>query len=346
MQIIVDKIASVTKNIPLKNTVSLTSNLKSNNGTVLAVEVLEDKKVYNQLELTSGRLSTLHKGDILIVALGERRALKGFVGDLPQTLHVGDIIHLLNMGGVAGICTSENRQEVGQALKMRVLGGVLDEKKQCPLNIKDYRLFEPAEHLKTNVPLIIISGTCMNVGKTSVICEILKNARKKNLTIFCAKLSGIAALRDTENMKDFGAKKAVSIIDAGYTSSVLNPSESIALTKGAINYLSQGKPDFIIIEFGDGILGEYGVLENLKDKELQQKENVHIGCAHDPVGALKLFEICRDIGAPLDIISGPVTDNSVGTKFIEKNLRIHGINALNQGKDIFEYVFRKLNLKR
>lgn len=344
MEIIIDKIASVTKNIPLEHRVSLTSDLVPENGAVLAVEVLEDKKIYNQLELTSGRLSTLHTGDILIVALGERRALKGFVGDLPQTLKVGDVIHLLNMGGVAGICTSENRQEVGQALKVRVLGAVLNEKQRL-LNIKDYRLFEPADHLESNIPLIVISGTCMNVGKTSVICEILKNARKKDLTIFCAKLSGIAALRDTENMKDFGAQKVVSIIDGGYTSSVLSSAESIALTKGAINYLSKEEPDFIVIEFGDGILGEYGVLENLKEKELQQRISVHIGCAHDPVGALKLFEICRDIGASLDIISGPVTDNSVGTKFIENNLKIHGINALNHGKDIFEYISRKLNFE-
>src|SRR5262249_3611184 len=146
-------------------------------GYLLAVEVLEDKKIYNQLELTSGRLSTIHRKDILVVALGRRRALKGFVGEVPQHLKADDIIHILNLGGVAGICISENVTEVGHALKVKVLGAIVDKKNQ-PLQIKKFKLFEPAKKITAKIPLIIVSGTCMSVGKTSAACEIIKSANR------------------------------------------------------------------------------------------------------------------------------------------------------------------------
>jgi len=329
MKILLDKIASVTKNTQLPPEVDVTDKFVSEEGAVLAVEVMEDKKIYNQLELVSGRMSTIKRGDTLAVALGNRRALKGFIGEVPKTLKTGDIINLLNLGGVSGICTSENFREVGHALKMKVLGAVVDPSdKSTPLNIKNFVLFEASDSIKSKVPLIVVSGTCMNVGKTSAACEVIKHFNREGFKIHGAKLAGIAAQRDTENMKDYGAKKAVSFVDAGYTSTVNNGKQSVAVTKGAINYLSIGNPDYIVIEFGDGVFGEYGVMDVLRDREIQDSIEIHIGCAHDPMGAAKLVQVCAEIGAPLDFISGPVTDNSVGTSFVERTLKMPAINAL------------------
>lgn len=334
-----DKIASVTKNANLSHEVTISEKIVAEEGALLVVKVLEDKKIYNQLELVSGRLSILKKGDIVAVALGNRRALKGFVGEVPETLKVGDTIHILNLGGVAGMCTSESVKEVGHAMKVKVLGAIT-AKDGSLLNIKQFTLFSPKNSLDTKVSLIVVSGTCMNVGKTSVACEIIKHANRKKLKIFAAKLAGVAALKDTENMKDYGAKEVVTFIDAGFTSTVNNGNKSVAMTKGAIHYLSQKKPDYIVIEFGDGVFGEYGVMKMIKDKEIQSNIAAHIGCAHDPMGAAKLVEVCKKIGAPLDVISGPVTDNSVGVKFIEKELHLRAFNALFSGEQLFDYLLQ------
>lgn len=340
MNILLDKIASVAKNANLLHDVMTTDKIIPQEGALLVVKVLEDKKTYNQLELVSGRLSTLKKGDIVVVALGNRRALKGFVGEVPQTLAVGDTIHILNLGGVAGICTSENVKEVGHALKVRVLGAVTSQSDQnTPLNIKQFTLFTPKDNLESNVPLIVVSGTCMNVGKTSAACEIIKNANRKKLKLFAAKLAGVAALKDTENMKDYGAKTVVSFIDAGLTSTVSNGNGSVGVAKGAIDYLAAGKPDYIVIEFGDGVYGEYGVMKTLQDKQIQKNIAAHVGCAHDPMGASKLVEVCAKIGAPIHLISGPVTDNSVGSKFITDKLNLPAINALYYGEQLFDHLF-------
>ena len=339
MKILINKIASVLKNVGLADEVELTDQIVSEDGAVLVAKVLEDKKIYNLLELTSGRLSTLHKGDIIAVALGNRKALKGFVGEVPKSLKVGSIINVLNLGGVAGICTSENIKEVGHALKIEVIGAVTDGEKN--LNINQFKLFSATSDLVKSAPLIVVSGTCMNVGKTSVACEMIKNAKRKNLRIFGAKLAGVAALRDTENMKDFGVEKAVSFIDAGLSSTVGKDETVVNVAKGAIAYLSDGNPDFIVIEFGDGVYGEYGVMSILKDRQISSNIIAHIGCAHDPVGAVKLVEICQEIGIPVDAISGPVTDNEVGTSFVVEKTGTQAFNALTQGKKLFDYLNEK-----
>lgn len=338
MNILLDKIASVAKNVNLPQEVAIAEKIVAQEGVLLVVKVLEDKKIYNQLELVSGRLSTLKKGDIVVVALGNRRALKGFVGEVPKTLAVGDTINILNLGGVAGLCTSENLKEVGHALKTKVLGAVRADSSEIPLNIKQFALFSPKDSLESAVPLIVVTGTCMNVGKTSVACEIIKHANRKRFKVSGAKLAGVAALRDTESMKDYGAKEAITFVDAGFTSTVNNSNKAVEITKGAVDYLSKSQPDFIVIEFGDGVYGEYGVIKILKDKEIRKNIVAHIGCAHDPMGAAKLVEVCAQTGAPIDLISGPVTDNSVGVKFIADNLHLPAFNALFYGEQLFNHL--------
>jgi hypothetical protein len=335
MNIIIDKVASVVRNAKIGFDVEISPDIECREGAVLAVEVLEDKKVYNQLELVSGRLSTMHKGDILAVALGNRQALRGFVGCVPDSVAVGDTINVLNLGGVSGVCVSANIKEVGEALKVRVLGAVMIGGKT--VNIRDYTLFSPIEHLGKCAPLIVVSGTCMNVGKTSVAGEIIKHAKRAGLKVFGAKLAGVAAMRDTENMRDYGASTVVSFLDAGFPSTV-HQQDAIGVAKGAIEYLSNGSPDYIVIEFGDGIFGEYGVMPCLKDPEIQRNIVAHIGCAYDPVGAVKLTEICSEIGAPLDIVSGPVTDNSVGVSFVKEKLNLPAFNAFQKSEELFFYL--------
>lgn len=333
-----DKIASVLKNVNLPDTVTVSNQIDCRDGAIVAVKILEDKRVYNQLELVSGRLSTLHKGDVIAVALGNRRALKGFVGEVPASLVVGDIIHVLNLGGVAGLCTSENVYEVGHALKTEVLGAVTKDGKT--LNIHDFTLFPPVSELTQSAPLIVVSGTCMNVGKTSVAGEVIKHATRAGFTVFGTKLAGIAALRDTYNMRDYGAKKVVSFVDAGCPSTVDSKISVVDVARGAIQYLSQDNPDYIVIEFGDGIFGEYGVMDILKASDLQKNIVFHIGCAHDPAGALQLAKTCEDIGAPLDLVSGPVTDNEVGSRFVRNTLNIPAFNALTQNKLLFDQLLQ------
>jgi hypothetical protein len=330
--ILIDKIGSVTKNLELSNNEEIMDDtsvsISCETGTVLAVEVLEDKNVYNELELPSGRFSKLKKGDVIAVALGGRSALKGFVGNIPKSLKSGDVINLLNMGGVAGECTSANTKEVGQPLRIRVLGGIIRNGKQ--LNINQKVLFSPKSTMESKVPLIVVTGTSMDSGKTTAAAEITKTLSHIGMKLAGAKLTGIGALRDLYKMQDYGVNEAVSFVDAGIPSTANLDGQIIKnLTKGALDYLSNNNPDAIIVEFGDGLMGKYGVEDVLSIKEIQNNVRLHIGCASDPVGAVGLAQSCKALGMPLDVISGPVTDNEVGKSIIHDNLGIITYNAFN-----------------
>ena len=118
----VDKIGSATSPLGLAKTVAVvSSSLSARAGDVVVVRALTDSATYNMLELPTGRLAKINPGDLLIGVLGRRRALKGFVGDVPESVKTGDKLHLLNMGGVIGICKGHH-SSLSDAIEVEVLG--------------------------------------------------------------------------------------------------------------------------------------------------------------------------------------------------------------------------------
>lgn len=336
----IDKIGAVTKNLNLNHREEVIRKVSTETGTVLAAQVLQDKSIYSELELPSGRFSKLKKDDIIAVALGERMALKGFAGHLPKTLKADDVIHLLNMGGVAGICTSANVQEVGEPLRIRVLGGIARNGKL--LNINQAKKFDAVPSMKNDTPLIIITATSMDTGKTTVAAEIIKTLTRIGMRLAGVKLTGVGALKDVYKMEDYGVYETASFIDAGLTSTAnIDEKTMVGIAKGALDYLSKGEPDAIMVEFGDGVLGRYGVMPILRDAEIQRNVRLHIGCARDPVGAIKLAEDCAKIGVPVDVIAGPVTDNEVGKEIIREALNVLTYNAFSPNNDWLDLVIAR-----
>src|SRR5215213_2880864 len=125
-------------------------------GDVVAVKALSESVTYGNLELPSGRLAKINSGDVLLGVLGKRRALKGFVGDVPASVKVRDKLHLLNMGGVIGKCTGHH-SSLSDAISVEVLGTVCDEL-GMPMNIGDAGLF-PSPSLGETAPIVAVAGS-------------------------------------------------------------------------------------------------------------------------------------------------------------------------------------------
>ena len=70
-----DKIASVVSRLSFDREVEVTTKLESEAGNAVLVRVLEDSR--QDIELETGRLSPLLAGNVVIGALGRRRALRG-----------------------------------------------------------------------------------------------------------------------------------------------------------------------------------------------------------------------------------------------------------------------------
>jgi hypothetical protein len=199
----------------------------------------------------------------------------------------------------------------------------------------------PRPSLERSVPLVMVSGTCMSAGKTGACCQIIQNLSHAGLRIGAAKLTGVSLMKDTLDMADFGAERVLNFTDAGVVSTASGaPVAQIA--KGLLHELNRGKLDAVVVELGDGILGEYGVQELLSEPQLLSFVRCQVCCANDPVAAWGAVEQFRKYGLAIDVISGPATDNQVGVAFIEQTLGVKAVNARTDGPALGEFVRRKV----
>jgi hypothetical protein len=335
-----DKIGSATSPLNLGRTAAVVSGSGSPRaGDVVVVRALTDSATYNMLELPTGRLAKINPGDVLIGVLGRRRALKGFVGDVPETVNAGDHLHLLNMGGVIGSCTGHH-SSLSDAIQVEIIGLASDEQARV-LNIADAAL-PPQTSLGETAPLVIIAGTCMNSGKTYAATELIKQATRAGLRVAAAKLSGIACLRDTLNMADHGAIAIASFLDCGLPSTV-GATNLAAVAKTIISRLNESSPDLIVIELGDGLLGGYSVESVFEDKELRGATAGLVFCASDYVGAWGGIELLRRRGIEIDVVAGSVTDSQMGQDYIENEFGVPAANARRDGSRLFELLRAKVS---
>ncbi len=330
--------------MPLRRDVRLTSDVVTADGYIIAGRVHGEKTVYNQLEDIHGRMMTVHDGDLMAVVLGQRNALHGYSGYVPDTIRVGDTLQLLNLGGVIGRCTSHN-PDVGQPFDVEVLGGVLvfpefEDRAGVPAHIGMNAVTAPAGPLPA-VPVVYVAGTCMSSGKTSAACRLVRQLAKRGMAVGACKLTGVALRRDTLHMRDYGARWAVSCTDAGIVSTTR--ATAVRFARTLPHHLAQAGAEVIVAELGDGLLGEYGVAQILSAPDLSSRATVLVLCANDPVGAWGAVQLLRDrFGLKLDVITGPTTDNAVGTRFGREQVGLTALIARTHGDELGEFVAGRL----
>ncbi len=218
--VVVDKVASITQALNLGHELRIeTQNIPCEEGVALVVEILTSKSTYNTLELTSGRMAKVAKGDVVVGALGHRQALFGYSGHLPESVKEGDIIQMLNIGGVLGICDSANPDK-GKPFDCRVLGVVLQfpylgERIGVPAKV-GYKPLDYNTAVNTRgVPVVALAGTCMEAGKTAAACAIVARMRHRGMNIHAFKATGVSLRRDILAMEDAGAKRSAIFTDYG-----------------------------------------------------------------------------------------------------------------------------------
>jgi len=156
--------------------------------------------------------------------------------------------------------------------------------------------------------------------------ELVRGLARGGLRVAAAKLTGVSLMRDALSMLDAGAVSALTFNDVGIAST--HAGVTVTTAKGIFNRLAGAKPDVIVAELGDGILGEYGVQDILRDPELMAVGAAYVMAAPDPVacwGAVELMT--REYRLPITAITGPATDNEVGQVYIGTGLGLPAHNA-------------------
>jgi len=94
--------------------------------------------------------------------------------------------------------------------------------------------------------------------------------------------------------------------------------------------LAAGKPDVIVFELGDGLLGTYGVDAILDCEDIRKVLTGVVLSANDPVAAWGGVKLLRErFHVEPCVVTGPATDNQVGVDIIVQQMHVPAFNAIS-----------------
>lgn len=320
MKIKLNKIPSVFKNVSLPEEVTVSSHIPAEEGAMVMVEAGGHEGKKNILDFAGGRLGWLWKWDQIPAVLGYRKAPVEFAGEVPGSVSVGDKLYLLCESGVVGEISGVF-EAWGRPMKVKVLGSIVGSGGK-PMNLKNYALPLPAK-VKKSVPLILFLGTRMDSGKTAMACKISHELKAMGKKVAAVKLTGVAFTQDIMKLSDSGASPVYDFVDMGLPSTCNgNTFEIVSSALNLIDLAQAAHPDFILVEFGDGVLGEYHVADILQNEKFSSQIGKIILAANDFAGIAGTRDILEAWNMKIDLVTGPIANSKIGVDLIHKYFRL------------------------
>lgn len=340
MTITLTKQPSLVRSLQIPRELDLSPDIISAEGAVLIAKALSHDTAHNVFEHADGRLGRLIEGDIIPVVLGTRQAMKEYSCVVPETVQVGDELGFMCESGLVGEIRGYN-EHWGTPMKVQILGAALKDGKHIRMSDASYPF---KQSLPTFKPLIGIVGTAMDTGKTTIITKIARHFRQTGKKLAGIKATGVGFLQDPLNMQDAGLSPVLSFMDMGIPSTCTDADTAIRSTLGLLDHITQNAdPDGIIVEFGDGIIGQYHVADILTHPDIQKNLRVLIVTATDYVSVWGAHKILKEHGLSIDIVSGPVANNQASTQFIKDQFALEAESNLHAIPAIISSVERVLS---
>jgi hypothetical protein len=118
-----------------------------------------------------------------------------------------------------------------------------------------------------------------------------------------------------------------------------------ALTRTMLSELAAKKPDVIVFELGDGLIGTYGVDAILECEDIRKAMTCVVLSANDPVAAWGGVKLLRErFHVDPAAVTGPATDNSVGVDIIQEQMNVKAWNAITNGAALGDHLIETLGL--
>jgi len=167
--------------------------------------------------------------------------------------------------------------------------------------------------------------------------------RHRGLVVDVFKATGVSLRRDILAMEDSGARNGLIFTDLGVVTTTEKTGP--ALTRSMLTELAAQKPDVIVFELGDGLIGTYGVAAILECEDIRKALTSVVLSANDPVAAWGGVKLLRErFHVEPAAVTGPATDNSVGVDIIEEQMQVRAFNAITNGAALGDHLIEKLGL--
>jgi len=270
-----------------------------------------------RIELPSGRMRGIIKGDYLLGVLGERYATLEVTGSWKQ---VDDTLkmHVLTAAGLLGKLSSKS-VFLPELMEIQYMGHAFRNGKK----VKMADFIPTVEQLPYRTPTVLFMGTSMSAGKTTsarIVTHIFKSAGYK---VAGAKLSGAGRYKDIVALNDAGADAIFDFVDVGLPSTLVPKEVYQERLKQLLSLIQGAQADIAIIEVGASPLEPYNgeiAFEAIKDQI-----KCTILSASDPYavyGLMKAFELTPDI------VSGITSNTEAGRELVRKLCDVEALNLI------------------
>lgn len=254
---------------------------------------------HKQSELVNGRKATLHPGDLVILAYGNRYAPDQFEAFVP--LDLGPC-RMIAGGGLAGRDVARHAS-MAEPTAIRPLG-LLCDGQGGRLNLRDYAL--PAAPQAPLPPVVVVCGSSMNAGKTHSAAMIIRGLCAQGYRVGACKVTGTGSGNDLWKMHDAGALRVLDFVDAGWPSTYLTPLPVLERIYTDLIAHTAIDMNVVVVEIADG-LGQAETAHLLRCDALRQTATALVYAAPDPMAAAAGERWLVEAGLPLVALSGLVT---------------------------------------
>ncbi len=286
---------------------------------LVVVEMLSESNALSKLELATGRMIDLMRGDRLVGALGRRQATLECVGSF-EDVGTDLVLDLMTPGGLLGKITSQS-SFLGPLPKLRYCGHLMVQGEKA--NLKNYVGILPTHPL--HLPVILVIGTSMSAGKTASAKCMIRILKEAGLGVLAAKLTGAARYRDVLSMQDAGADRVYDFVDVGLPSTVCPEDEFEPALQQLLSRLALHEAEVVVVEAGASPLEPYNGACAVR--HLLPRVVFSVLAASDPyavAGVMQAFEFRPDL------VTGVATNTSAGLRLVEKLTGAAALNLLDE----------------
>lgn len=294
---------------------------------------------------TDSKKLRIYEGDLFVGIFGNRYATDAFEAEVEG---LKDLSLLTTAGMVGRIKSSHN--SIHRFTEVSFLGFLKDKKSSQKVNLKQTifktRLFKNyVSKSKGPGNLLVIVGSGMNSGKTTVCRKLVKSFSQKGLSVAACKLTGSISPRDFDEMVSASATYVTDFSDYGFPSTYkCEENELLDLFEIMLEDTEKFNPDITIMEIADGVLQQETHFL-LTEPSFKKKVKGLVVAADSAPSALYTVNHVENLGYKVIALSGAITSSPLYMKEFEK---ISDIPLISSADDTIRFgsIFNNLLKKK
>ena len=287
-------------------------------GDYAAFTVNERPTGYNEIELPTGRMVELVRGDRFIGAFGVREATREGTGTWRAAEPKGRM-HALTSAGLMGQLTSKSPYRPA-FLSVEYQGHVMINGEKATMR----RFVQSIPDRPFQTPTVLVTGTSMSAGKTTVAKIIIRRLKRMGHRVLGAKLTGAGRYRDIQGMGDAGADWIYDFVDVGLPSTVCPENKYRSRVSELLSMMAGEAADVAVVEIGSSPLEPYN-----GEPAIESVSHV-VECmtlaATDPYAVRGVMDA---LDMKPDFACGPATNTEAGRRLTRELCNVPVLNVVD-----------------